>query len=127
MAGSPVRSCSSDHLLRKKRQRVPDQEIERGAENERGLVQICQLVPQDLVVLDQVGVRPFVQMVHPEDDWEEQHRHDRNNAGGGAQLLSDDHAPRPARQLMDHHQSEAAERQSEDQEIGHQIRLVELR
>ena len=108
------------------RQAVPDEEIGRRPDQEERRVQIRVLVLQNLVVRDEIGVGPFVQVVHAKDDRQKQNGQDRQHARGRADGTADHDAPGPARQLMDHAERQAPQRHAEHEHVRGQIRLEEL-
>ena len=108
------------------RQRVPDEEVDRGAGEEERRVEIQVLVLQHFVVRDEIGVRPDVEMAHAERDRQEQDGHHRQRARRRADGPADHDAPGAARELVHHAERQAAERHAQAQHVRHQVRLHEL-
>ena len=82
---------------------------------------------EDFVRRDHVGVRPDVQMRHPDENRDEQQRKDGQHAGGGTDRAPQHDTPCAAGELVHHAERQAAERHAEAQHVADQVRLVELR
>jgi hypothetical protein len=106
---------------------IPPSEVDGGAREEERRVQIGVFAGKDRIRRDDLLVCPLVKVTHAEHNRQEQHRQDRQHARRCADRPPNHDAPGSARELMDHCQRERSQRQAEHEDVGHQVRLEELR
>ena len=107
-------------------QRRPHGEIDRRAQEEERDVQVGRLVLQDGVLRHRVGVRPEIQLVHAEGDWQEQQGHERQRPACRLQHPADHDAPRAAREVVHHRECQGPERDADPEDVRQQVRLEEV-
>ena len=115
----PSRQCPGD--------RRPDREIEQLPDQKEGLVQVRLLLLKNRVARNRVGMRPVIQVVHPEPDRYIEERHDRHRSHRRFERPANHHAPRATGQVLDHQQRHAPEHESHPERVRHQVGLIEPR
>ena len=106
----------------------PDDEVERRAREEEGLVEVGLLEAQERVVGRGVGVAPVVERVQAERHRQEQDGEERQRGGGVLGHAPDQDAPGALHRRVDQHEVEATEGdRQEEQERDQPGRVQPLR
>src|ERR1700730_6059532 len=71
-------------------------------------------------------LRPDVESVHPENDWDEKQREQRKRAHGGAQGAANYHAPAPTGQVANHENRHGTEGDTQPAHETEQVRSIEF-
>ncbi len=109
------------------REQKPHGEREGRAHQKEGRVEVQHLLAEKLVLRDDVGVRPLVEPVHPEDHRQKEEGAERQRTDGRLEGASDRDAPRAARQVLEHQDGERTDGQAVPEDEGQKVGAVELR
>ena len=112
-------------LTQQVRVEEPDREVENGADDEEGNVQVRRLA-LNIGVVQRLGPRPRVQSADAEQNRDQKQRHEGQRSRSGLAQAPDQHAPFPADHMMHQQNGQAAERHAGPVEIGEKIGAEEL-
>ncbi|MCG3163087.1 MAG: hypothetical protein JMDDDDMK_04465 [Acidobacteria bacterium] len=99
----------------------PDGEIDHRAQKKERRAQ-----PRVLVMLTHIRARPRIKFAHAERERQKQRQQQRHRARRRFEQPLDHHSPIAARQVLQHHNRQTAERDAPPEQIADQIRLEEL-
>ena len=91
------------------------------------MCQILLLKVRERLLFDSLGIQPgAIKVLHADEhDGKEERDEQRKGARRRFQRAANDNAPVTAREMLQHHEAQRAERQAENEHKTHQVGLVE--
>ncbi len=131
LSGAPGLSVCFDQYESRNESKIPDGEIEHGADDEAvhreiGLRDLFEVLAEMLVFDIAERLRPDVEPVYSKEDGNEEHEEQRQRAHGRAQDAANHRAPAAAGEMADHENRHRAQSDAQPAHEAEQVGAIEL-